>query len=310
MSLARVSGHPNYASSGTNKFIPEIWSGKMLVKFYDATVFADISNTDYEGEIKKYGDKVHIRTVPNITIRDYQKGMTLTNERPESASVELNIDKGKYFSFTIDKVDKYQSDLNLMSKWAEDAGEQMKIAIDADILNAMYVDAAAENKGATAGRKSASFNLGAAAASIALTSVNILDYIVDCGTVLDEQNIPENSRWMVIPAWMGGMIKKSDLKDASLTGDGQSALRNGRIGMIDRFTLYLSNNLTSVVDGANTCWNIPFGHKAALTFAAQMTEMETLKAESTFGEIVRGLNVYGYEVIKASAMGVLYARKG
>lgn len=33
--------------SGT--YIPEIWSGKLLEKFYKATVFAQIANTDYEG---------------------------------------------------------------------------------------------------------------------------------------------------------------------------------------------------------------------------------------------------------------------
>ena len=28
-------------------FIPTIWSGKLIEKFYDATVLAAISNTDY-----------------------------------------------------------------------------------------------------------------------------------------------------------------------------------------------------------------------------------------------------------------------
>jgi hypothetical protein len=28
-------------------FIPEIWSGKLIEKFYDSTVLAAISNTDY-----------------------------------------------------------------------------------------------------------------------------------------------------------------------------------------------------------------------------------------------------------------------
>ena len=63
------------------------------------------------------------------------------------------------------------------------------------------------------------------------------------GTVLDEANCPEQNRFLVIPAKMAGLIKQSDLKDASITGDGSTPLRNGRLGMIDRFTVYVSHNL-------------------------------------------------------------------
>jgi hypothetical protein len=98
---------------------------------------------------------------------------------------------------------------------------------------------------------------------------------------LDEKNIPETGRWMVIPAWMSAMIKKSDLKDASLSGDGTSILRNGRLGMIDRFTLYLSN-LLPTLDSAVDTTSIFYGTKAALTFAAQFTKMETIRSERSF----------------------------
>ena len=309
MSLNSVAGHPDYSSAGTSKFIPELWSGKLVTKFYAATVFGEIANTDYEGEIKKFGDKVNIRTTPDITIRDYKKGQKLVYENPESPAVVLNVDKGKYFGCVCDDVDAFQADVSKLNDWATDAGEQMKISIDTGVLADIYADAHASNKGASAGTKSAGFYLGVTGTPIGITKGTILDYIVDCGTVLDEQNIPESDRWMVIPAWMAGMILKSDLKDASLSGDSQSTLRNGRIGQIDRFMLYISNNLTAVTDGAYSAYNIMFGHKSALTFAAQLTETDSLNAESTFGQLIRGLQVYGYEVIKPESMGVLYGYK-
>jgi len=74
---------PNPAYSGT--FIPEIWSGKLIEKFYSATVLASIANTDYEGEIKSQGDKVHIRTKPTVTINDYSADQDLNIERPGSS---------------------------------------------------------------------------------------------------------------------------------------------------------------------------------------------------------------------------------
>jgi hypothetical protein len=87
---------PNPAYSGI--FIPTIWSSKILKKFYDTTVLAAISNTDYEGEIKNYCDKVIIRTKPTLTIRDYQAEQALVVERPSSNVIELLIDKGRYQS--------------------------------------------------------------------------------------------------------------------------------------------------------------------------------------------------------------------
>lgn len=315
MGLAITNG-PNYsnrtvsAKAADSRFIPELWSSKLNVKFYDSTVLAAISNTDYEGEISAYGDKVHIRTVPTITVYNYTKGKDLTYDTPESTSVELVIDQGKHFNFTCDDVDKAQSDLNMMDMWSNDASEQMKIAIDTDVLGSIYGDVAAENTGATAGKISGNINLGAAAAPLTITSANILDYIIDCGTVLDEQNVPEEGRFIVLPAWACGLIKKSDLKDASITGDGTSIARNGRLGMIDRFQVFKSNLLAKTVETGNDAFHMIAGHKTGLTFASQMTKMETLRNPNRFGDLMRGLNVYGYEVIKPEALVHLYGIKG
>jgi hypothetical protein len=295
------------AQSGT--FIPTLWAGKWLEKFYAASVLTAISNTDYEGMITAQGDKVVIRTVPDIQIRDYVAGQNLTYERPDSPTVELLIDKGKYFAPIIDDVIEVQSDLDQMDAWTSDSAEQMKISVDRDVLAAIPVDAGihARNKGLTAGLLSQNINLGVAGTPFQLTKTNVLDKIIDLGTVLDEQNVPETGRWVVMPAWACAMIKKSDLKDASLSGDGTSIMRNGRLGMIDRFTLYSSNLLTPVTDGANRTFYCIAGHKVGFSFASQITKVETLRAESTFGTILRGLKVYGYKVVKGDALALLYS---
>ena len=288
------AGRPNYSGN----FIPEIWSGKLIENFYDATVLAAISNTNYEGEIRRMGDTVNIRTTPEITIKTYVKGQTLSVENPDKPKIQLVIDKGEYFACIEDDVDKVQSDVNMMDTWSKDASERMKIKIDQRVLTDILPDISALNKGATAGRITGNINLGTTGTPVAITKTNVLDYIVDMGTVLDEANAPEGDRFLIIPAKMAGMIKKSDLKDASLTGDSVSVLRNGRLGMIDRFTLYMSHNL-SVTSGK---FSIISGHKMGFTFASQMTEMESIRAESTFGNVIRGLQVYGYKVVKPEAL--------
>tara|TARA_R110002167_G_scaffold117114_7_gene292837 strand:+ start:6766 stop:7809 length:1044 start_codon:yes stop_codon:yes gene_type:complete len=321
--------------SGT--FIPALWSGKMTDKFYDATVLAAISNTDYEGEIKDFGDQVIIRTKPSIGIRDYHAGndgdgttpARLTYEKPTSPTTTLLINKGNYWGTELDDVMEVQSDIDQLSMWADDASEQMKISIDTNVLSWMHesglifngaVAGTGGNRGSAAGRISQDINLGKPGGvnSLVVTKNNITDLIVDAGTVLDEANVPESGRWLVIPAWMAGRIKKSELKDASLTGEGTSILRNGRLGTIDRFTIYMSNLLPSGtgildngVDGAGVAGEaaVYFGHSIGMTFASQVTKTETLRVESTFGTIMRGLQVYGHQIVKGDALGEMIVRK-
>lgn len=299
---------PSPAYSGV--FIPEIWSGKMLEKFYSTTVLAAIANTDYEGEISAKGNKVIIRTKPTITIRDYTTDQVLVVDRPSSSNVTLTIDYAKYFNLVLDDVMAIQSDINLLSAWADDATEQMKIVIDTHVLTLIDANISANNKGATSGLKSGDIDLGATGAPAIVTPSTVLNYLVDLGTVLDEQNIPETGRWLVVPAWIAGMIKKSDLRNASISGDGSSLLRNGRLGMIDRFTLYASNLLPTAVEGSQTATRIFAGHPHGLTFASQFTNVDTMTAESTFGKLLRGLQVYGAKVIDGIAIAELYAVKG
>ena len=298
MAFAVSSGRPDY----TGNFIPEIWSGKLIENFYDATVLSAISNTDYEGEIRNMGDTVNIRTTPEITIQTYVKGQTLAVENPDKAKLQLVIDKGEYFACVEDDVDQVQSDIALMDMWSKDASERMKIKIDERVLTDILPDVSANNKGTTAGAISGNIDLGVAGTPEALTKTNVIDKIVDMGTVLDEANCPEGDRFLVIPAKMAGLIKQSDLKDASITGDNQSPLRNGRLGMIDRLTVYVSHNLKKTAGGE---FSVIGGHKMGFTFASQMTNMETIRSETTFGNIIRGLQVYGYKVVKPEALATM-----
>lgn len=295
-----------------NGFIPEIWSGKLIEKFYSSTVLAAISNTDYEGEIKAFGDRVKIRTKPTITISNYLADGLLALQRPEGGNVELYIDKGKYFNTIEDDVMKVQSDLNAMSMWADDASEQLKIVVDTDVLLGIKGGMVAQNRGLTAGKISGVINLGVTGTPALLvprnatagTNVEILDMILRLGQTLDEQNIPEQGRWIVMPVWAAAMLKLSDLRQAYITGDAVSPLRNGKIGMIDRFTIYTSNLMPAGTAGGLAAGeNIIYaGHAHGLTFASQISNTETLRSESTFGTILRGLQVYGYQILDGTAL--------
>jgi hypothetical protein len=295
-------------------FIPEIWSAKLIEKFYASTVLQAITNTDYEGEIQNYGDRVKIRTKPTITIKDYQADGLLGLERPSGGSIELYIGIGKYFSLILDDVMEVQSDLNLLSMWSDDAAQQLKVTVDRDVLGGITDGSHAKNKGGSAGIISGNLNLGFKGTPVTVNAAptggqtGILDILLRLGQALDEQNIPETGRWVVMSAAAGRYIKQSELRQAYLSGDPVSMLRNGRLGMVDRFTIYISNLLpnstsTAPIGALFAAGEQPIiaGHAHGLTFASQISKVETLRSELTFGQILRGLQVYGYQVVDPTA---------
>lgn len=270
-----------------------VYSKKLNAKFYKSTVLAAICNTNWEGEIQSEGSKVVIRTRPDVMVKDYDRATGVEYQDLAPPKVELPIDKTKYYAFVDDYIQSAQADIALVNESSADAAENMKIKVDADVLGNIYTDIPVENQ------------IADPATGVVVDKTNVLDYIVDMGTLLDEANVPETGRWLTLPPWICGLIKKSDLKDASLAGDGTSILRNGRMGMIDRFTLYSSNNLANA-GGITQCMA---GTKDFTGFASQFIKHESLTLEKHFGVGHRGLQVYGYKVLKPDAGVLLPAKK-
>jgi len=325
---AHAAGNLATTDSYSGKFIPAVWSAKLNAKFYAASVYGEISNTDWQGEVSGMGDKVYINTAPTLTVANYVAGQNLTYQVPTPDMQELLIDKGKYFAFQINDVLEYQAKPNLMDMFSTDAAEQMRIAVDSTVLYNTFSLAAAANKGATAGAKSGSYALGTDAAPIQLTAANVVQKVLELASVLDEQNVPESDRWLVIDPATRALLFQSELAKAYSTGDATSPVRNGKIGTIDRFTVYVSNQLPKAIGGTATPWvsgdgtentigsvgtvlqrrSIIAGHKSAMTFASQITKMETVRNPNDFGDFIRSLNVYGYKVVKPESMALLIAR--
>jgi hypothetical protein len=272
------------ATSEVN-FIPEVFSKLLQAKFYSKSILPEISNTDYEGEISGQGDKVVIRTVPAVTINDYAG--TITTQELTTAKVEMLVDKAKYYSFKVDDVLAAQADINMLEAASTDASEGMRIAVETDVLSSAVT-------GAT--------TIGA---QTTITSSNILENILVLSKTLDELNIPEEGRFIVLSPEFISMLKQSELRQAYLTGDATSPLRNGLVGMVDRFKVFQSNMVYTAASGADSGYtHVLAGHPKALSFASQFTNTETVRMESTFGDQVRGLKVYGSKVVTPDALCV------
>lgn len=245
--------------------------------------------------------------MPDISVFDHEDDQELSVDLPEAANTKLDIDQGHYTNSRMPDVAKYQANLNLIDAWADDAARQMKIRVDKNVLGSIYTGASAFNAGATAGKDTGNINLGTGAAPVDVTSANIIDFLVERASVcLDETDTPDSERFIVLPPSMCARIKTSELKDASLSGDGQSTLRTGKVGMIDRLNIYCSRHLTNT----SGVYDVIFGHKSATTFASQITEMEEIRSEKRFATLMRSLFVYGFDVILAEQLGHAKLRLG
>lgn len=317
---APFNTNPAYAGS----FIPTLWSGKLLAKFYSNTMLSEVTNTDYEGELKNQGDTIRIRLAPSITISNYTVGAGLgTAEVPTPIFQDMQIDKGMSFNVQVNDVLVQQADMNLMNMFTEDAAKQLKIAIENEVFFNSFVTEgpAADNEGATAGRISAAYNLGTDVAPVdQATPENVLKAILRMSTVLDEQNVPEDGRFLVISPFDRHLLMQSNIAQAYFTGDAQSTIRSGKIGQLDRFTVYVSNLLPKgeagkalvaglsatstggAVTDAKARRTMIAGTKAAVSFAMTINKTEPLRNQTDFGDIVRGLAVYGRKVVKPEAL--------
>jgi hypothetical protein len=245
-------------------------------------MLSDVTTNEYEGEISGMGNKVNIRTVPAVTVADYTG--TLSYADVTSGTIELDINKAKSYAFKVDDILRLQADIDFMNEAANDAAQNMKISIEQDVF-------------ANVAAGSTLTDINATPANI--TASTVLGHILSAGEQLDDNNIPEDGRFMIINPAVATLIKQSELRQAYLTGDNVSPLRNGFLGKIDRFNMYVSNNL-STTSGVTSGL---YGHPKAIAYASQFTNTETVRLESSFGDGVRGLGVYGYKVILPTAIG-------
>lgn len=285
----------------------------MISAFLKNTILMDVTNNEYEGEIKEGVKKVTLAREVLPEVKDYVEGQDLEETVCENDPVDLEINKGKYYNIPVGEVEKKQIFIpDIGAKWANSAGRILKRRIEEDVFSAVLTDVAAANKGSTAGVKTGAYSLGVAGTPIGITKDNVVEYVVDCSSVLDEQEVDDDGRFIILPPLLCGyLMKSSQFTDASKMGGKESNLIRGMIGTINRLEVYMANSLSTVVDsGGSTAVNCLFGHKKAIGFATQITKNEILKNPKRFGDLYRGLQVYGRKLIQPAALGVLYVKKG
>lgn len=272
------------------KFIPKLWSARLLYKFDKEMVYGNLVNRDYEGEISNAGDTVNIQTIGEVTIKDYAANTDI--DAPETLSgtqKQLIIDQQKYYNMQIDDVDKAQANVTLMDKALMRAGYAMADTIDQYIAS-FYSDIPSAN------------SIGSDGTPIDIDKDNAYDQIVDLGVILDDNNVPKEGRWVVIPNWYKGML----LKDSRFTRDVEKTMRKGYMGEADGMSVYTSNNVPNTT---KTKYKVIAGTNASISMAMQIVKNVAYSPEKRFGDAMKGLNVYGVKNLLPEGLALLTCNK-
>lgn len=271
-------------------FRPTIWSSSLLVNLRDQLVYGGLANRNYEGEIANAGDKVNITSFADPTTRAYTKNGTITWDLLTDATQQLVVDQSDYFAFKVDDIDKRQA----LGGFIEETtlGAAYNLAADADTYVAGLMAAGAGT------------DLGDEAIS---TATGAYDLLVELRTALTRSKTPPMGRWVVVPPEMYAKLLQDDRfirADASGTTAG---LRNGQVGRAAGFDVVESNTVPEAdADGTGTGTALEYtvlaGHSMATTFAQQISKVKAVDLESSFGEGVKGLHLYGAKVVRGAQL--------
>jgi hypothetical protein len=307
----------NFANSVSGQansfFLPSIYSKKVLNFFRKSSVVEAITNTDYAGEISAYGDSVKIIKEPVISVYDYTRGSDTTSTKLTDQELTLVVDSAKAFKFIVDDIETKMSHVNFKEVASSSAAYALKDSFDAAVIANMFSGLSSSSPDHVLGADSATA-LGAGvydgAGSVDLGTsgeTDPLDLMARMARLLDEQNVPEEGRWFVAGPDFYEQLSQSGSKLLSVDYNaGQGSIRNGLVssGKLRGFSMYKSNNIAAT---SNATGKVLAGHISSTATAQTIISTEVLRDPSSFGDIVRGLHVYGSKVLRDEALvGAFY----
>jgi hypothetical protein len=281
-----------YGNLPNGNFSPVIYSKQVQLAFRKSSVVEDITNNDYFGEIAQMGDSVKIIKEPEITVKEYARGATITPQDIDDEDFSLTIDKANYFAFKIDDIEEAHSHVNFMQMATDRAGYRLRDQYDQEVLGYLsgFKQSALNSVASTAndqvaGTKAVStagsdelltsmklikssfgnITTGSAgdhsiplavrmpgATAAATATATPLQVIARMGRLLDQQFVDTQDRWLVVDPVFVELLKDEDSR--LLNADfGGAGLQNGLVvNNLHGFRVYVSNNLPSVGTGAGT----------------------------------------------------------
>lgn len=260
-------------------FIPQIWSEAIQRELEGSYVFAEDCNRQWEGDVKKKGDTVHILGVRKPEIKTMQRDEAdETIDDPETVGTtdtQLVIDQIRYFNYMVGDIDKAQAVGGLMDALSKETSEGLADAVDTDIA-ALAAHADVTNT--------------VAAASV--TKDNILGFIDSAIEKLYEKKVRNSTELVLtISPRFYTLFKQAYIK---LDTNNHEMIKNGRVAQYGNVTVKMSTNVHKESDADH----IMLRTKRAIAFAQPLTHIEPYRPEKKFADAVKGFILYGTKIVR------------
>lgn len=272
-------------SNAYSAFVPEIWSQKLNNMLEKECVMLQCVNRNWEGEIKNQGDKVKIITPADVTISTLgSESITYSELNP--TSTDLVIDQKKFFAFKINDVAAVQANTDIMEAHLKNARKAIEEVQDAYLLS-QHANVDENNV------------VGSDEEPVELDKISIYSNFVQLALCLKNSDAVSATvrPWVVInPTVESYLLQSTEFIGAHNVAD--ETLREGAIGRIAGMDVLVSTNLTAV-DGK---FYVLAGTNDAITFASQLSKIESLRDKDSFSDLVRGLYLYGAKTVQPKAL--------
>lgn len=271
------------SASTVGSDISQVWAAELLRQRMKLLSAALGCNRNYEDRVVRGGDTVRINMVGDITIGSHTRNADISIQTLNTTDMSLVIDAEDEFLFYLDDVDAQQTVSDLMPESMKRAAYKLRDTMDQYIFTKMNAGVAANNV------------LTAATVGTGGSDSDAFELLVDISVALDNVDAPEDGRFVFIPPWFAGVLRKDPRRTSFGTSQNLSTYGSGYVGTsVDGLDIMISRNLPTS-GGATT---LIAGTKDATTLAEQINKYETVRHQLRFGDIHKGLHVYGAKVIR------------
>ena len=300
-------------ANNINAFVPEFYSQKLLKESKEMTDFKNnMTNSDWEGEIKSAGDTVHIST-PDLTNIVIGEGVVPDTASVYPKQITLTIDRSKSFQFKFNDIEQAQSQFNMMEGYMSAANELMMIEVNRELEVAVLNDANVPNVGNTA----SPFAVTSATIN---TAFNRIKRVLQANKALSpagfytfkgnkEQALQLAPIVTISPALFEELVNSTILTHPTVQGD--DILYKGVVGQIAGMKIFVDTLLSGITSGDDATYYAVedskkyvfiAGTKMGITFAEQYNKVEKLRDPQTFADIGRALYLYGYKITNPKSL--------
>ena len=271
-------------------FIPEIWSDEVIAAYEKNLVLANlVKKMSMQG---KKGDTIHIPVPVRGTANAKVENQAVTLQNNVDTEITVSINKHFEYSRLIEDITDVQALASLRQFYTGDAGYALaKNVDDALFTTATGAFSAFYNDGGTT-------TTAYAADTVAAADVFSDGFLRDMIQKLDDNDVPMDNRFLVIPPVLRNAIMGIDRYQSSDFVNGRG-VNNGQIGQLYGVDVYVSTNVPTVTGSTTSGRAVTLMHKDAFVLAEQMAvRSQTQYKQEFLANLFTADTLYGTQVLR------------